>query len=64
VTVGTGVKAVGTSSITFVQGIFQDDRCVAQAETVIVQIDTASRSSHALTDDTRDRLNDLKVAER
>jgi len=64
VTVGTGVKAVGTSSITFVQGLFQEDRCVARAETVIVQIDTASRSSHALTDDTRDRLNDLKVAER
>ncbi len=63
VTVGTGVQAVGTSSITFVQAIFQEDRRVARAETVVVQIDTASRESCALTGDARDRLDRLTLAE-
>jgi len=59
VTVGTGVDEIGTSSLTLAQAIYQDDRCVAQAETVIVQMDSASRRSRPLSDAARSRLERL-----
>ena len=43
VDIGTGVRKVGNSSLRLVQGLFQEGRCVANAETVIVQIDENSR---------------------
>lgn len=59
VDIGTGIRRMGTSSVTVAQVIYQDDRCVAEAETVIVQIDTASRSSRPLSDSARARLDAL-----
>lgn len=50
VDIGTGVTKVGSSSISLHQGLFQNGRCVAIAETVIVQIDEQSRRSRPLTD--------------
>jgi acyl-CoA thioester hydrolase len=48
VSIGTRVGSVGSSSIKLVQGLFQDDRCVATAETVIVLIDDATRKPRLL----------------
>jgi acyl-CoA thioester hydrolase len=51
--IGTGVTRVGNSSVNLHQGLFQDGRCVATAETVIVQIDDDSRKSYPLSDNAR-----------
>lgn len=53
VDIGTGVKKVGNSSIQLFQGLFQNGRCVATAETVIVQMDERTRKSCPLTDKTK-----------
>ncbi|MBK8900478.1 MAG: acyl-CoA thioesterase [Anaerolineaceae bacterium] len=50
VEIGTAVTKVGHSSVSFYQGLFQDGRCVATAETVIVQMNEQTRKSHPLTD--------------
>lgn len=57
VDIGTGVTKVGNSSIKFFQGIFQDGRCVATAETVIVQFNKHSKKSSPLSDQFRTFLN-------
>lgn len=51
--IGTGVTRVGNSSLTLYQGLFQEGRCVATAETVIVQIDEESRTSRPLTEEAK-----------
>ncbi len=40
VEIGTSVTTVGRTSITCVQGIFQDGRCAATARSVVVQVAT------------------------
>lgn len=51
--IGTGVTKVGNSSLCLYQGLFQDGKCVATAETVIVQMHEESRKSHPLTENTK-----------
>ncbi|MBP6472054.1 MAG: acyl-CoA thioesterase [Chloroflexi bacterium] len=53
VDIGTGIVKVGGSSITIYQRLFQYEKCVAQAETVIVQVDNDSRRSFPLSDAAR-----------
>jgi len=48
VEIGTRVIGIGRSSFTLAQGIFQDQRCAATAETVIVLMDEATRKSRPL----------------
>ncbi len=48
--IGTGITKVGNSSLRFYQGLFQDGRCVATAESVIVQTSTETRRSLPLSD--------------
>lgn len=59
VEIGTRVAAVGRSSLTLAQGLFQDGRCVATAETVIVQMDEATRRSRPLSEAAVARLSSL-----
>jgi acyl-CoA thioester hydrolase len=61
VAVGTGVREIGRSSVTFEQAIYQDGRCVADAEAVIVQIDGQSRKPRPLTDATKAKLETLRI---
>jgi acyl-CoA thioester hydrolase len=61
VDIGTGILKIGNSSVTVAQAIYQNGRCVAEAETVIVQLDTASRSSRPLSDAARARLEPLLI---
>lgn len=53
VDIGTGVAKVGNSSLRLFQGLFQEGRSVATAETVIVQMSEASRKSHPLSEKAR-----------
>lgn len=61
IAVGTGVRKVGNTSVTLTQGIFQDERCVARADTVVVQIDVQSRRSRPLSDTARERLEQMQL---
>jgi len=54
--IGTAVTRVGNSSVGLHQGLFQEGRCVALADTVIVQMDEQSRKSSALSTTAREFL--------
>ena len=53
VDIGTGVTKVGNSSLSLYQGVFQDGRCVATAETVIVQMDETTRKASPLSEESK-----------
>lgn len=59
VDIGTRVAAIGKSSLTLEQGLFQEGQCVATAKTVIVQMNESSRRSQPLTDASLSRLSKL-----
>lgn len=61
VDIGTGVIRVGKSSISLHQALFQDDKCVATADTVIVQVDVNTKRSAALSDNSLTRLQKLML---
>lgn len=50
VEIGTRVVRIGNSSVSLTQGLYQDGRLVASADTVIVQMNESTRKSHPLTD--------------
>ncbi len=58
---GTRVGKIGRSSLSFDQAIFQNRLCVATAETVIVQIDQASRRSAPFSPEILARLEALRA---
>lgn len=60
VEIGTRVARIGTSSVTLEEGLYQDDRQVAAAETVIVQIDQATRKAVPLGPDAVARFEELR----
>lgn len=55
--IGTRLVRLGSSSLTYAQGLFADGRCIATAETVSVLFDLRSRRPEALGQDQRDRLS-------
>lgn len=60
--IGTGVIKIGSSSLTLYQGLFQDGRCVATSESVIVQIDEQTKKSRPLSDQARTFLTQHRLA--
>jgi acyl-CoA thioester hydrolase len=48
VEVGTRVEQVGRSSIVLAQALFQEDRCVATAQSVAVLTDITTRRSRSI----------------
>lgn len=56
VDIGTGVIALGRSSFTLGQGLYEGSRCVATAQTVLVLIDDATRRSTPLPESLRAKL--------
>lgn len=56
VDIGTRVAAVGRSSVTLEQALFQSDRLVAVAESVIVQMNASTHKSEPLSEESVDRL--------
>lgn len=59
VTIGTRIERVGTSSIIIEQAIFQEGRCAATSDSVMVQVDIASRAGAPLSDFARGVLTSL-----
>ena len=59
VDIGTGVTRIGKSSIRMYQQIFQDDHCVASAETTIVHVDEQTGKSKPLSETSKTRLQAL-----
>lgn len=57
VQIGTAVSKIGNSSITFYQQVFQNEICVASAESVVVQMNTTTRKSQALSETARTSLS-------
>lgn len=53
VTIGTRVERLGTSSIGIEQALFQAGRCAARSRSVMVQKDTVTGTSEALTEAAR-----------
>jgi acyl-CoA thioester hydrolase len=53
VEIGTGILKIGNSSIKIFQQLFHDGKCVADAETVIVQVDNASGRGKPLSAEAR-----------
>jgi len=62
VEIGTRVEQIGRSSLTLKQALFQRDRLVATAETVIVLMHEETRRSTPLPPATVDMLKKLMVA--
>jgi acyl-CoA thioester hydrolase len=58
--IGTRVAAVGRSSLKLEQALFQSGRCVATADTTIVQMDETTRRSSPLSAGAVERLSALK----
>lgn len=59
VLIGTRVAAIGRSSFRLEQALFQDGKCAATGETVLVLIDEATRRSTPLPADAVERLQKL-----
>jgi acyl-CoA thioester hydrolase len=56
VDIGTRVASIGKSSVTLEQALFQHGACVAQAKTVIVQVNETTRRSQPFGEAARARL--------
>ncbi|MBC8376396.1 MAG: acyl-CoA thioesterase [FCB group bacterium] len=56
VEIGTGITRVGSSSIHFYQQLFQNDICVAKAETVSVQVLNKTGKSNPLSETAQQTL--------
>lgn len=59
VTVGTRVERIGRSSVTLVQGLFMEQRCVGIAESVVALMDGSTRRSTRLPCKTAEALRSL-----
>lgn len=53
VEIGTRIRAIGRSSLTLEQAVFQKDTCVASGETVLVQMDEITRKSRPFSAETQ-----------
>ena len=56
VDIGTGIKKIGNSSVKLVQGLYQNKKIAATAETVIVHIDTKKTKSKPLSKEAKSIL--------
>jgi acyl-CoA thioester hydrolase len=63
IAIGTAVESVGNSSFKLRQALYQNDRCVALACTVIVQVNERTRSSCSLSAASVARLSSLRSTE-
>ncbi len=59
--IGTGILKIGNSSITFYQKLFQNNICVADAETIIVQVNNLTKKSNPLSETTKSILMKLQI---
>lgn len=62
VDVGTGVLEIGRSSVRVVHAVFDGERCVATADSVLVHIDEATRASQPIPTMVLDYLLTYRLA--
>ncbi|MGZ3238089.1 MAG: acyl-CoA thioesterase [Burkholderiaceae bacterium] len=62
VDIGTKVASVGRSSVTVEQALFQDGRCVATGQSVVVQMNETTRRSQPLDEAASTYLSSLMSA--
>lgn len=62
VQIGTRVASIGRSSVKLEQGLFQNEKCVASAETVIVLMDETTRQARPLPAAAITRLSSFQVS--
>jgi acyl-CoA thioester hydrolase len=55
--IGTGITKIGNSSITLIQGLFQNNLLVGYAESVIVQVSNITKKSHPLSEHAKEILS-------
>lgn len=61
VTIGSRIDRIGNSSITLVQVLYQGDTLAAIAETVLVQLDSASRKAKPFDEQSRAVFESLTI---
>lgn len=61
VEIGTGIAEIGRSSFTFLQAIFSNGQCASTARATMVMIDANTRKARALPDETRARLETMRL---
>jgi acyl-CoA thioester hydrolase len=59
--IGTGVTRIGNSSITIVQGLYQNNRLVGAAESVIVQVSGDTKKSYPLSNHAKQVLSQYLI---
>ena len=59
VEIGTRVERVGRASVTLAQALFMNERCVANAESVVALMDTTTRRSTLLPHETVEALRSI-----
>lgn len=57
--IGTRITKIGRSSLNIQQGLYQNGKCTALAETVIVQVHDGTKKSEALCESARESLSKL-----
>lgn len=63
VEIGTRLLGLGGSSMRMEQAIFQDGRCMARAQNIVVQMNQNTRKSQPLSDGLRARLSAMLPGE-
>ena len=63
VVIGTRIAALGRSSVTIEQALFQDGRCTARARSVVVAFDMVARCAVPIPDEHRARYRVYMVPE-
>ncbi|WP_213371644.1 acyl-CoA thioesterase [Mesobacillus boroniphilus] len=61
VEIGSAITRIGNSSLSLFQGIYQNGKLAAVADTVIVQMDDHTRKSAPLSPETKERLKQYLV---
>jgi acyl-CoA thioester hydrolase len=59
VEIGSGIKSIGNSSVVFTQALYQGDKCVSTADSVVVQVDNRTHRAAPLSDDAKAVLTTL-----
>lgn len=60
VEIGTAVRTIGNSSVQLTQALFQNEKCVATAESVLVQVDPATHRPVPISTRMREALAALQ----
>ena len=61
VDIGTAITKIGNSSIHIIQGVYQEEKLVATAETVIVHVDTENGGAKPLNTTTKEMLKQYLI---